>query len=94
MYTLIDYVGTVRYQVFIGSEEESANNQRKRATEERNQLDIISEYIRESQNTNFTGKWALLVEWSDVHPFDHQSFFNSPFSFEGETAEFLSSVSQ
>ena len=86
------YVGTVKYQVFISSE--SANNRRKKAAEGRNRLDIISEYIRESQNMNFTGKWALLVEWSDVHAFDHLSFFNSPSSFEGETAEFLSSVSQ
>ena len=84
----------MRYQVFTGSEAESANNRQKKATEERNQLDIISEYISKSQNTNFTGKWALLVEWSDVHPFDHLSFFNSPSSFEGKTAEFLSSVSQ
>ena len=87
-------VGTVRYQVFTASETESANNRRKKATEERNRLDIISEYIRESQNTNFIGKWALLVEWSDVHPYDHQFFFNFPSFFEGETAEFLSSVSQ
>ena len=84
----------MRHQVFTGTEGESINNRRKKATEERNQLDIISEYIRESQNTNFTGKWALLVEWSDVHPFDHLSFFNSLSSLEGETAEFLSSVSQ
>ena len=88
-------VGTVRYQVFTASEAESANNRRKKAAEERKRLDIISEYIRESQNTtDFTGKWALLVEWSDVHPFDHQSFFNSPSSFEGVTAEFLNSVRQ
>ena len=86
------YVGTVKYQVF--SESESANNRQRKAAEGRNRLDIISEYIQESQNMNFTGKWALLVEWSDVHAFDHLSFFNSPSSFEGETAEFLSSVSQ
>ena len=84
----------MRYQVFTGSEGESANNRRKKATEERNRLDSISEYIRESQNTNFTGKWALLVEWSDVHPFDHLSFFIFPFLFEGETADFLNSVRQ
>ena len=91
---MIDYVGTVRHQIFTGIEGESTNNRRKKATEKINQLNIISEYIRESQNTNFTGKWALLVEWSDVHPFDHLSFFNSPSSLEGETAEFLNSVSQ
>ena len=87
-------VGTVRYQVFTASETASANNRRKKATEEGNQRDIISEYIRESQNTDFIGKWALLVEWSDVHPYDHQFFSIFPFFFEGETAEFLSSVRQ
>ena len=87
-------LGTVRYQVFTASEAESANNRRKKATEERNRLDSISEYIRESQNTDFIGKWALLVEWKDVHPYDHQFFTFYPFLFEGETAEFLSSVSQ
>ena len=84
--------GTVRYQVFTTSETASANNRRKKATEEGNQLDIISEYIRESQNTDFIGKWALLVEWSDVHPYDHQFFSFFPFFFEGETADFLNST--
>ena len=73
----------MKYQVF-SSGVESGNNR----------LQIINEYIRESQSTDFTGRWALLVEWSDVHPYDHQYFFNFPFFFQGETADFLSSVSQ
>ena len=80
----------MKYQVFSSSDEvfysgDGSGN---------NQLEIINEYIRESQSTDFTGRWALLVEWSDVHPYDHQYFVNFPFFFQGETADFLSSVSQ
>ena len=72
----------MRYQVFTSAVEPA-----------RNQLDIINEYIQESQDTDFIGKWALLVEWRNVHPFDHLSFFISPSLFEEETANFLNSVS-
>ena len=55
-------------------------------------MDIISEFIRESQDTEFVGKWALLVEWNEVHPFDHLRFVNFPDQFDEETAAFLNSV--
>ena len=73
----------MRYQVFSSGVES-----------ENNRLEIINEYIRESQSTDFTGRWALLAEWSDVHPYNHLNFVNFPFFFQGETADFLSSVSQ
>ena len=73
----------MRYQVFSSGVES-----------ENNRLEIINEYIRESQSTDFTGRWALLVEWSDVHPYNHLNFVNFPFFFQRETADFLSSVSQ
>ena len=73
-------LGSIRHQVFS---ESLASGQ----------LEIINEYIQTSEGTNFTGKWALLVEWSGVHPYNHQSFINSPSSFERDTADFLNSVS-
>ena len=83
----------MRYQVFT-SGGESVSDRQKKSTDERNQLENISEYIRYSQDNNFIGKWALLVEWSDVHPYDHLSFSRFPNEYERETAEFLNSVSQ
>ena len=77
------YIGDVRYQAYT-----------ERDMAQRERLANISRYIRESQNTSFSGTWALLVEWSNVHPYDHQFFFNNPSFFEGETADFLNSVSK
>ena len=82
----------MRYQVFT-SGGESVSDRQKKSTDERNQLENISEYIRYSQGNNFIGKWALLVEWSDVHPYDHLSFSRFPNEYERETAEFFNSVS-
>ena len=56
-------------------------------------LTMISRYIDNSQNTTFSGTWALLVDWSNVHPFNHQTFVDSPFRFQELTARFLNSIS-
>lgn len=82
-FNLSNYIaGRVRHQVY--TENSMAEIER---------LNFISQFIEDSQCVNFTATWALVVEWEEVHPFDHFAFVQSPSSFEGETAEFLNSVS-
>ena len=59
----------------------------------RERLSVINQFIRESQNISFSGTWALLVDWSKVHPYNHQAFINEPSLYEGPVANYLNSVS-
>ena len=82
--TLLEYVlhtglGSVRYQIYTQDQSE--------------RLEMINQFVRESQGVNFTGTWALTVEWNKVRSYDQVDFNANPSSFEGETAEFLKSVS-
>ncbi len=48
--------------------------------------------MRESEGVDFSGIWALTVEWTNVRSYDQVSFNRNPF-FDLQTSEFLNSVS-
>lgn len=54
-------------------------------------LEYVSAFVRSRSNTagNFTGRWMLVAQWTDVHPYPHGNSFVGP-----AYQEFIENVSK
>ena len=35
------------------------------------QIDSVTQFLNDEQDTDFTGEWMMLVSWEKVHPYPH-----------------------